>query len=205
MDKQHMDRESKPTRKKHPVRAVFNVPNTLTLIRLLAIPVLASMILRWPEDRVTTFILFIVIWATDFLDGYIARRFNLVTEFGKLFDPFVDKVFQVTSAICMAIAGQIPVWVPVFYMLREAVMLIGAALILVKRDVVVYADRFGKLATFLFVVAMTVTFWLPPEQQLIRHLLFILPVLCSVVATIEYGIRQVIRPKRQNDHDADRS
>ena len=89
---------------------VLNIPNVLTLIRFFAIAPLGIMISRWPEYRVATFIVFLAIWATDFLDGFIARRFDMMTEFGKLFDPFVDKVFQVVTVIMMSSVNLIPIW-----------------------------------------------------------------------------------------------
>jgi ADP-glucose type glycogen/starch synthase len=79
------------------VRFILNIPNVLTIIRLLAVVPLAILISCWPEKRLITVFIFAGIWVTDILDGFIARRFNMMTQFGKLFDPFVDKVFQVVT------------------------------------------------------------------------------------------------------------
>ncbi|MGI6298282.1 MAG: CDP-alcohol phosphatidyltransferase family protein [Saccharofermentanales bacterium] len=83
---------------------VLNVPNTLTLLRLLAIPVLAAVIYAGDQYNTLALILFLAIWVTDLLDGWIARRFNQMTEFGKLFDPLVDKLFQFTTALMLYIS-----------------------------------------------------------------------------------------------------
>ncbi len=191
----HSGKEAGETR----FRIVCNIPNCLTLIRLIAIAPLAVMIYRWPANKIATFILFLLIWATDFLDGYIARRFNMMTEFGKLFDPFVDKVFQVVTTLMMFAIGRIPIWVPLFYVVRESFMLFGSTLLLTRRQVVVFSDRMGKLATFLFVVAMILVFWLPEGKRWLMHVIFIAPVLLSFLATIHY-IRQQAGATRKN-HD----
>ncbi|HBP37977.1 MAG TPA: CDP-diacylglycerol--glycerol-3-phosphate 3-phosphatidyltransferase, partial [Clostridiales bacterium] len=92
------------------LRFVPNVPNILTLIRLLAIPVLAYLIKAGDAYNLVAFIVFLAIWLTDMLDGYVARRFNQMTEFGKLFDPLVDKLYQVTTALMMYLVGKLQLW-----------------------------------------------------------------------------------------------
>ena len=178
---------------------VLNVPNILTLIRLLAIAPLAVMISRWPDHKIATFIVFALIWATDFLDGYIARRFDMMTSFGKLFDPFVDKVFQVVTAFMLFYVGMTPVWVPLYYVIRETFMLFGSTLLLTRRQVVVYADRFGKVATFLFVVATVVMFFGKGTEGWLRQVIFIPPVLCSFIATVHYISQQAGLGKKKDD------
>lgn len=180
-------------------RFILNIPNTLTLIRLCAIAPLAVMISRWPEHRWSTFGLFVLIWATDFLDGYIARRFNLMTEFGKLFDPFVDKVFQVVTAFMLFSVGLTPIWVPLYYVVRESFMLFGSALLLTKRNVVVYADQYGKVSTFLFVVATVVMFFGKAESGWLRQAIFVPAILFSFIATVNYVSKQAGVGKKHHD------
>ncbi len=181
------------------VRFVLNIPNVLTMIRLLAIVPLALMIYRWPAHRLETFILFVAIWSTDFFDGWIARRFNMVTEFGKLFDPFVDKVFQVVTAFMMFAIGRIPLWVPLYYFARESFMLFGSTLLLAKRHVVVFSDILGKIATFLFVAAVVTLFWVTEGPGWLRHVIFIPPAICSFCATIHYMRQQAGIGKKKDD------
>ncbi len=182
---------------------VFNIPNILTMIRLLAIAPLAIMISSWPENRMATLWLFLLIWVTDFLDGFIARRFNMMTDFGKLFDPFVDKLFQVVTAFMLYTVGLTPFWVPLYYVIRETFMLFGSMLLLTRRDVVVYADRFGKVATFLFVVAVVVMFF-GKAEGLLGQVIFIPAVLCSLIATVNYISKQAGFRKVKNDSGKDK-
>jgi cardiolipin synthase (CMP-forming) len=170
------------------MRVVLTVPNLLTLIRFLGIPVLVYLIFKGDEYHLAAFILFGLIWGTDFLDGYIARRFNQISEFGKLFDPFVDKLFQLAIALAMYRVGKLPFWVPLFIFIREMIMIVGGLVIYRRQDVVVFAKWYGKVATFLFIVAFSTLFFLKTGQAELAGYIFILPVAWSLVAYICYGI-----------------
>jgi cardiolipin synthase (CMP-forming) len=185
------------------MRVVLTVPNLLTLIRLLGIPVLVYLIFRGDDYRLAAFILFGLIWATDFLDGYIARRFNQISEFGKLFDPFVDKLFQLATAVAMYRVDILPFWVPLFIFVREMIMIVGGLIIFQKQDVVVFAKWYGKVATFLFIVAFCSLFFLKAGQTVLAGNIFILPVAWSLFAYILYGInffRLWTRAKRDQNN-----
>lgn len=166
-----------------------NVPNILTALRLIAVPLLAWFIWQWPTYQTAGFITFVLIWLTDLLDGWIARTFNCVTEFGKLFDPVVDKIFQTTTAVMMFLIGRIPLWVPIFMIIREAIMIVGGWYLLHKRDTVVYSDIFGKAATFFYVLAFGTLFWLPDDPRWFRDVIFTVPTTLSVAATINYACK----------------
>lgn len=178
------------------IRKLCTIPNFLTLLRLLAIPVMAYFILT--EIRpVRGFVLFAAIWFTDCLDGYIARHYNQVSEVGKIFDPAVDKLFQLTTAIMMCIVGRLPLWVPIFIFVREIFMVIGGA-VLLKHKTVVYAQWFGKLTTVLFALAFAALFFWPKEQLHWASLLFVLPCACSLLALVKYGLYYFFPPRQKS-------
>lgn len=179
------------------VKFVPNVPNILTMIRLLAIPVLACFILAGDAYNKVALILFISIWFTDLLDGYIARHFNQITEFGKLFDPLVDKLFQLTTAVMMFIVGKLPFWVPLFIFLKEFMMVIGGAILLRKMNFVVHARWYGKLATVLFVLAFASLFLLRQDQRHYANYIFIVPITWSFIAYIQYGLTNLLPAVRK--------
>lgn len=181
------------------LKFVLNVPNALTLLRFLAIPVLATAILAGAKYNTMAFILFVAIWFTDLLDGYIARHFNQITEFGKLFDPLVDKLFQFTTAVMLYIVGKLPLWVPVFIFIRELFMVIGSAVLLRKSSIVVHSEWYGKLSTVLFVAAFAALFLLQPDQRHIGNYIFIVPIAWSLYAYGRYfhtNIEPWLREKR---------
>jgi cardiolipin synthase len=170
------------------LRFVPNVPNFLTLVRFLAIPVLAYLIYAGDDHNFAAFLLFVGIWLTDMLDGFIARRFNQITEFGKLFDPFVDKLFQLTTAVMMFVVGKVPIWVPLVIFFRELMMIVGSALLFKKNSTVVFAQWYGKVGTVLYVLAFAILFFLDQDQCRLANYIFIVPVLWSLYACLRYTI-----------------
>ena len=178
------------------LRVVLTIPNLLTLIRLLAIPVLARLIYVGQPYDLVAFLLFLGIWLTDMLDGYIARKYNQITEFGKLFDPFVDKLFQLTTAVMMCVVGKLPLWVPLVIGVKELAMILGSLFLLREKDKVVYARWYGKAATVLFVAAFASLFFLPENAVWLSHYIFVPPMAMSLFAYVCYGIN-FFRLRRQ--------
>lgn len=164
----------------------WTIPNFLTLIRLIAIPFMAYYLYTIDRHLYLGVGLFATIWATDVLDGFIARHFNQVSDLGKLFDPAVDKLFQFATAIALCLNGRVPLWVPIFIAFKELAMSIGS-MILLSQNIVVYAHWVGKIATILFTVAFTTCLFLPEEALVYRHLIFALPTLCAILAFTHYG------------------
>ena len=92
---------------------------------------------------------------TDCLDGFIARKFNMITNFGKVYDPFVDKLMQITAIVCLAIAEVIPVWIILLVMVKELAMIVTGGILYLKK-IVVYSNWYGKLSTVLFYAVIVV-------------------------------------------------
>jgi phosphatidylglycerophosphate synthase len=99
----------------------------------------------------------------------------------------------------MFMIGRIPLWVPLFMLLRETLMIVGSWYLLKERDTVVYSDHFGKAATFFYVLAFGLLFWLPDEPRWIRDVIFIIPVLLSLTATINYTYKNRDKWFRRRD------
>lgn len=135
---------------------VWNVPNVLTMIRMALIPVFV--ILYVNGQRKAALITFLTASATDYLDGYIARKHNLITDFGKLMDPLADKLMVCTAIICQTVAGVFPVAACVIAMAKELFMIWGSAYML-EKNVVVYSNIWGKTATCSFILALTLSFF----------------------------------------------
>ena len=130
------------------------VPNTLTIIRFLLIP--AIVISIFSENYILAAILFTVSGITDIADGFIARKFNLISNFGKLMDPLADKLTQIATLASLVLASVIPAfgyWILGIVLLKEFIMICGASF-LYGKDVVVYSKWYGKLATVLFYIAI---------------------------------------------------
>ena len=137
----------------------MNLPNILTALRIAMIPVF---ILTY--ERVApavSLLIFLGASLTDCLDGYLARKWNQVTAFGKLFDPLADKLLLLSVLFCFARSGLVPWWVMAVVGVKEILMMTGSMWMLAKK-VVVSANQLGKAATVLFIMALTFVFpWHP--------------------------------------------
>jgi CDP-diacylglycerol--glycerol-3-phosphate 3-phosphatidyltransferase len=135
---------------------VREVPNLLTVMRLIAVPVMIACLLADNESegqwRWIAWIVFVVAAATDALDGYLARRWEVVSSFGKLADPLADKALVLGALVVLAAQGETPWWPLIVVGVREAAVTIGR--LAVARDVVIPASAGGKLKTALQVLAI---------------------------------------------------
>ncbi len=132
-----------------------HVPNILTIIRFILIPFIVYYITK--EEYVLSFILLTLSGLTDILDGFIARKFNFITNFGKLVDPLADKLTQISILATLVILKIIPSWILFIVILKEAIMIAGASF-LYGKELVVSSKWFGKLATVLFYIAIVCSF-----------------------------------------------
>lgn len=128
-----------------------NIPNTLTIVRFILIPFIVYYILT--GQYIVGFIILTISGLTDILDGFIARKFNFITNFGKLIDPLADKTTQIAVLASLTFKGIIPLWILLIVFLKEFIMISGASFLYGKK-LVVSSRWYGKLATVLFYVAI---------------------------------------------------
>ncbi len=133
----------------------FNLPNSITMVRMAMIPVILWF--TYFESRKASFIaamLFAVIGATDFLDGWVARRRGLVTVIGKFLDPLADKLVVMAALVMLVHLGRVAAWVVIVVMGREFIVS-GLRTIAMSEGIVIAAGQDGKLKTILQIVAIT--------------------------------------------------
>lgn len=128
-----------------------HIPNILTIIRFLLIPII--LIYIFTGNYILALIVFTISALTDIADGFIARKFNLISNFGKLMDPLADKLTQIATLTSLVVVHIIPLWILVIVISKEFIMICGASF-LYGKDVVVYSKWYGKLATVLFYLAI---------------------------------------------------
>ena len=153
----------------------MNLPNKLTLLRVFMVPPFVFFLLAdfGKTGDIIALVLFLTASFTDFLDGYIARKYHLVTNFGKFMDPLADKLLVGSAAICLTAIGRIPAWAVVILIGREFVIS-GFRLIAAERGLVIAAGWLGKIKTVLQMVMTAVllihldlSWWQALEQVLI--------------------------------------
>jgi len=125
----------------------MNLPNRLTVARLfLTLCFVIVLSLEFPYHHTVAFAIFVVATLTDYYDGEIARRYNLITNFGILMDPLVDKIMIVSAFICLVATNDIPAWTVIIIVSREF-LITGLRLIGVSRGRTLPAERLGKHKT----------------------------------------------------------
>ena len=169
---------------------MMNLPNFLTILRMCMIPVFASM--YYSDMQPFSLLVFLLAGATDILDGYLARKWNQITSFGKLMDPLADKLMTLTMIFCLMDTGYLPVWVLAVLVLKELMMVLGGLALLkgVKgQKIVVMANWAGKTATALLIAAIALVFpWHSWEiVRTIGEILMYFAVGFSLFAMVNYA------------------
>lgn len=134
-------------------QSLLTVPNLVTALRLCCLPVFVWLLFG-PQDRQAAAWLLGILGATDWVDGYLARRLDQTSEFGKVFDPTVDRLLFVVGIVSLIIDGSVPVWFAIAVLAREVVvgitMVVATAVFNMERFDVTW---WGKTATFLLMFA----------------------------------------------------
>ena len=160
-----------------------NIPNFLTILRMAAVPIFASLMME--ENLFAAAVIFVLAEITDVLDGIIARHFNIITSFGKIADPFADKLMQLTALFMLGQRDMIPRIVPWLVLIKELFLLISSLYILKsKKKVDVSSKWFGKLASVLLFVAIMLVFFNVPST--ITDTLFWVCVGMAIFSAIMY-------------------
>lgn len=133
---------------------MLNLPNMLSIFRLCLVPVFVIVYFSpLPAANVLAVVIYVVATVTDFLDGKIARKYNLITNLGKVLDPLGDKMLTFAVLACLSIDELIPGWIVAVFFVKEAMMGIGGLLIHRRAHVEIPASNYiGKTATVLFFV-----------------------------------------------------
>ncbi len=145
------------------LKFIWNIPNCLSLVRLALLPVFSALYLnsdRQPELLWWALAVLAFSGITDLLDGVIARRFNQITEIGKLLDPIADKLTQVAVLVCVVIRNPALIPLMIICLVKEVLQLIGGFLLLSRFDIIRGSKWFGKVSTTLFyAVMLTIVLW----------------------------------------------
>lgn len=132
----------------------MNVPNMLTTIRLLLVPFFVAVFFSGVQNATLfAMVIFLAAGITDVLDGYLARKYNLVTKWGSILDPLADKLMSITVLVCLTIIDILPAWVLFVMGIKELLMILGG-IVLFKEGTYIPARAYGKIATVLFYVSV---------------------------------------------------
>ena len=186
-----------PDRVADPVSAVsaINIPNFLTTIRIVVVPILAWLLFREDSDsdsnRLIAGILFIIAALTDIADGTIARRWNLITNFGKIFDPIADKALIGVALVGLSYLNLLDWWFTWVILARELFVTFLRFWVINKG--VIPASRGGKLKTIMQIIA--ISFYLlplPETVSLLAEVLMYVAVILTLATAVDYIMKAII-------------
>lgn len=169
----------------------MNVPNCLTILRIFMVPVFVVFMLAdvlGGADRYIAGILFIAASLTDTLDGYLARKNNQITVFGKFMDPLADKLLVCSAMICLVELGQLPGWIVIIIVGREFIIS-GFRLVASDNGVVIAASYWGKFKTVFQMISVILLILNIPALSLITQICVWIALILTVVSLVDYIVK----------------
>lgn len=134
----------------------MNTANKITILRILMIPVfMVVLLMDFAYNNIVASLIFVIAAATDGVDGYVARKYNQVTDFGKFIDPLADKLLVATALICLVENGTIASYMAVIIIAREFIVT-SLRIVAISKGVVIAAEMTGKIKTVIQIIATVI-------------------------------------------------
>ena len=169
----------------------MNTPNKLTVARMIIVPFLVVFLLSGlggNANRYISLILFVVASITDWFDGHLARKNNLVTNFGKFMDPLADKLLVCSAMICMIEVDKLPAWVVIIIIGREFIIS-GFRLIAAENGIVIAANYWGKFKTvsqMIMIILLILHFDTIPAFVILEQIFIWISLALTVISLMTY-------------------
>ena len=175
----------------------MNLPNKLTIARMAMVPLfMIALLMNTPASRIIATVIFALASLTDMLDGQIARKYNMVTNFGKLMDPLADKVLTAAAMICLVELGDLAAWIAVVIIFREY-LITGRRSVAASENIVVAANIWGKVKTVCQMIALMLLMVKPQVVALCGIDLGLWIMYVAVALTIYSGMDYVLKLNKQ--------
>ena len=169
----------------------MNLPNKLTLLRVLLIPIFIVALLvpfGFEGQKWLALGIFVVASITDFFDGRIARKRKLITTFGKFMDPLADKLLVCAALVCLVELGRVPAWMTIVIISREFIIS-GFRLVAANNNIVIAAGWLGKIKTLLQMTAIILLIADIPALYTVTNIVLWAAVAMTVVSLIDYLVK----------------
>ena len=175
----------------------MNLPNKLTIARMAMVPLfMVALLINTPESRILSVVIFALASLTDMLDGQIARKYNMITNFGKLMDPLADKVLTAAAMICLVELGDLAAWIAVVIIFREY-LITGLRSVAASENIVVAANIWGKVKTVCQMIALMLLMVKPQIVAVCGIDLGLWLMYVAVALTIYSGLDYVLKLNKQ--------
>ena len=140
--------------------------------------------------RIVANVIFIVASLTDLFDGKVARKYNLVTNFGKFMDPLADKLLVCSALICLIQLGQLPAWVVIIIISREFIIS-GFRLVAADNGIVIAASYWGKFKTTFQMIAVILMIFNIPALATVTMIMLVIAVVLTVISLVDYVAKNI--------------
>ena len=179
-------------------KGCWTIPNLLSLLRILVIPVFAYFFIK--GNALMAILMLALSGISDFLDGKIARKFNQVSDLGKVLDPVADKLTQITLAVLLFTSFNKATdetlkafsWIFLVFIIKELVMVVFGGIMLLLNLRPSAAEIYGKIATFAFYAIMLLIVAFGPEVGMLKDVLFVLPKTLMMILVVVSAILTVV-------------
>ncbi len=173
----------------------MNIPNMLTILRLFLVPVFVFVFLFEGDQKTIAAAIFILASATDVLDGYIARKYNMSTKTGQLLDPLADKLMQIAVVVSMLCAKMVPLWFVLVLASKELLMILGGYFLYTKKTFV-KSNIFGKANTVVMFCAMVILLVFSETNETVKNVMLDVTLVTNIVASTSYLYLYFIKQER---------
>ena len=177
-----------------------HLPNIITCARLCLVPVFCYFL--WNGNSVVAGIVFVIAALSDVLDGFLARRLNATSNFGKLADPFADKIMQISAIVLLFLISGLRPWIMITLFVKDFILMLGGLLFQVIYKITVSARWYGKVAALILnaILAVVILFGLSASKSNLLNILMTFAMTLQIAALIGYtvlGIRKLKRAKSE--------
>ena len=168
----------------------MNLPNKLTVLRVIMVPFFVAFMLypfAGDASKYIALVLFCVASFTDFLDGYLARKNNLVTNFGKFMDPLADKLLVCSALICLSSTGKLATWITLVIIAREFIIS-GFRLVASDNGIVIAASYWGKFKTVshMALIILLILDFKNPIMTIVTNIVVWIGVALTIISLVDY-------------------
>ncbi|HOD93686.1 MAG TPA: CDP-diacylglycerol--glycerol-3-phosphate 3-phosphatidyltransferase [Clostridia bacterium] len=173
-----------------------HIPNIITLTRLCLIPVFCYFL--WNENDFAAGLVFIVAALSDVVDGYLARKLNAISNFGKLADPFADKLMQISAIVLLFLLGRLKAWIMIMLFIKDFILVIGGLLYKLIYNFTVSSKWFGKLSALILnvIIAVCILFSLSMN---ITNMLMMIAMALQITSLIGYAVLSLKELKKMKN------
>ncbi len=169
---------------------IFYISNILSLSRIIILPFVMLVIKNDVYNKSLLIFLFLIFFiATDYFDGYLAKKLNQITKFGKILDPIADKISIIAVSLMISQYKSFPIWAVYIILIREVMTLLGSSILIKKKDFIPTSNIIGKASVFILSLSLLGYLFINEKQTLIPYTFLIIGLTLYIISFVLYFLR----------------